>query len=61
MRSTGCTSKNDIGHSVIHETLVDVLDIQKEIHRGILAVMDDIRSRDLGHGASAAFDRSGAN
>ncbi|MCD4848436.1 MAG: DUF362 domain-containing protein [Candidatus Aegiribacteria sp.] len=27
-------------HSVIHETLVDLLRIQKEIHPGILAVMD---------------------
>ncbi|MDP6380634.1 MAG: DUF362 domain-containing protein, partial [Phycisphaerae bacterium] len=27
-------------HSVIHETLVDLLAIQKEIHRGIFAVMD---------------------
>ena len=27
-------------HSVIHETLVDLLKIQKEIHQGIFAVMD---------------------
>jgi uncharacterized protein (DUF362 family) len=27
-------------HSVIHETLVDLLAIQKEIHRGLFAVMD---------------------
>jgi len=27
-------------HSVIHETLVDLLTIQKEIHSGLLAVMD---------------------
>ena len=27
-------------HSVIHETLVDLLAIQKEIHTGIFAVMD---------------------
>ena len=27
-------------HSVIHETLVDLLAIQKEIHQGIFAVMD---------------------
>ena len=27
-------------HSVIHETLVDLLHIQKEIHSGIFAVMD---------------------
>jgi uncharacterized protein (DUF362 family) len=27
-------------HSVIHETLVDLLRIQKEIHPGIFAVMD---------------------
>jgi uncharacterized protein (DUF362 family) len=27
-------------HSVIHETLVDLLQIQKEIHAGIFAVMD---------------------
>ena len=27
-------------HSVIHETLVDLLSIQKEIHAGIFAVMD---------------------
>ena len=27
-------------HSVIHETLVDLLQIQKEIHSGVFAVMD---------------------
>ena len=27
-------------HSVIHETLVDLLQIQKEIHSGLFAVMD---------------------
>jgi uncharacterized protein (DUF362 family) len=27
-------------HSVIHETLVDLLRIQKEIHPGVFAVMD---------------------
>ena len=27
-------------HPVIHETLVDLLMIQKKIHRGIFAVMD---------------------
>jgi uncharacterized protein (DUF362 family) len=27
-------------HSVIHETLVDLLEIQKEIHKGVFAVMD---------------------
>ncbi len=27
-------------HGVIHETLVDLLEIQKEIHRGVFAVMD---------------------
>jgi uncharacterized protein (DUF362 family) len=29
-------------HSVIHETLVDLLTIQKEIHPGVFAVMDGI-------------------
>jgi uncharacterized protein (DUF362 family) len=33
-------------HSVIHETLVDLLTIQKEIHPGILAVMDGTVSGD---------------
>jgi uncharacterized protein (DUF362 family) len=33
-------------HSVIHETLVDLLTIQKEIHPGILAVMDGTFSGD---------------
>ncbi len=33
-------------HSVIHETLVDLLVIQKEIHRGIFAVMDGTISGD---------------
>jgi uncharacterized protein (DUF362 family) len=33
-------------HSVIHETLVDLLQIQKEIHRGVLAVMDATFSGD---------------
>ncbi len=33
-------------HSVIHETLVDLLTIQKEIHSGILAVMDGTFSGD---------------
>jgi len=33
-------------HSVIHETLVDLLMIQKEIHAGILAVMDGTFSGD---------------
>ncbi len=33
-------------HSVIHETLVDLLVIQKEIHRGIFAVMDGTVSGD---------------
>ena len=27
-------------HGVIHETLVDLLEIQKEIHKGVFAVMD---------------------
>ena len=31
-------------HSVIHETLVDLLIIQKEIHPGIFAVMDYYRN-----------------
>jgi len=33
-------------HSVIHETLVDLLVIQKEIHTGILAVMDGVFAGD---------------
>ena len=33
-------------HSVIHETLVDLLTIQKEIHPGIFAVMDGTFSGD---------------
>ena len=33
-------------HSVIHETLVDLLTIQKEIHSGIFAVMDGTISGD---------------
>jgi uncharacterized protein (DUF362 family) len=33
-------SKRHYTHSVIHETLVDLLAIQKEIHPGIFAVMD---------------------
>ncbi len=33
-------SKRHYTHSVIHETLVDLLAIQKEIHSGIFAVMD---------------------
>ncbi len=32
--------KRHFTHSVIHETLVDLLTIQKEIHPGIFAVMD---------------------
>jgi len=32
--------KRHYTHSVIHETLVDLLTIQKEIHTGIFAVMD---------------------
>ncbi len=32
--------KRHFTHSVIHETLVDLLAIQKEIHAGIFAVMD---------------------
>ncbi|MBC7363104.1 MAG: DUF362 domain-containing protein [Candidatus Aminicenantes bacterium] len=32
--------KRHYTHSVIHETLVDLLTIQKEIHSGIFAVMD---------------------
>jgi len=34
------TRKRHYTHSVIHETLVDLLAIQKEIHPGIFAVMD---------------------
>src|SRR3990170_2928131 len=34
------TEKRHWTHSVIHETLVDLLTIQKEIHPGIFAVMD---------------------
>lgn len=33
-------------HSVIHETLVDLLHIQKEIHTGIFAVMDGTTAGD---------------
>jgi len=33
-------SKRHYTHSVIHETLVDLLAIQKEIHPGLFAVMD---------------------
>ncbi|MDY6862447.1 MAG: DUF362 domain-containing protein [Thermodesulfobacteriota bacterium] len=33
-------------HSVIHETLVDLLVIQKEIHNGIFAVMDGVFAGD---------------
>jgi uncharacterized protein (DUF362 family) len=33
-------------HSVIHETLVDLLVIQKEIHTGIFAVMDGVFAGD---------------
>lgn len=35
-------TKRHYTHSVIHETLVDLLQIQKEIHRGIFTVMDGI-------------------
>jgi uncharacterized protein (DUF362 family) len=34
------TTKRHYTHSVIHETLVDLLAIQKEIHPGIFTVMD---------------------
>ncbi|MBI4712902.1 MAG: DUF362 domain-containing protein [Planctomycetes bacterium] len=33
-------TRRHYAHSVIHETLVDLLHIQKEIHSGIFAVMD---------------------
>jgi len=33
-------TKRHYTHSVIHETLVDLLTIQKEIHAGIFAIMD---------------------
>jgi len=33
-------TKRHYTHSVIHETLVDLLQIQKEIHPGVFAVMD---------------------
>lgn len=33
-------SRRHYTHSVIHETLVDLLAIQKEIHKGVFAVMD---------------------
>jgi len=33
-------TKRHYTHSVIHETLVDLLNIQREIHSGIFAVMD---------------------
>ena len=39
-------------HSVIHETLVDLLRIQQEIHTGIFAVMDGTIAGD-GHGVEA--------
>ena len=40
-------TKRHYTHSVIHETLVDLLAIQKEIHSGIFALMDgtDLRLR----------------
>ena len=34
------SEKRHLSHKVIHETLVDLLMIQKKIHRGIFAVMD---------------------
>jgi len=34
------TSRRHYTHSVIHETLVDLLAIQKELHAGMFAVMD---------------------
>jgi hypothetical protein len=34
------TTRRHYTHSVIHETLNDLLDIQKEIHAGIFTVMD---------------------
>ncbi len=34
------TTRRHYTHSVIHETLNDLLDIQKEIHTGIFSVMD---------------------
>ncbi len=34
------TTKRHYAHSWIHETLVDLLKIQKEIHTGIFAIMD---------------------
>jgi len=34
------TNRRHYTHSVIHETLNDLLEIQKEIHRGIFSVMD---------------------
>lgn len=34
------TTRRHYTHSVIHETLNDLLDIQKEIHAGIFSVMD---------------------
>lgn len=37
-------TKRHYTHSVIHETLVDLLAIQKEIHTGIFAVMDGVIS-----------------
>lgn len=33
-------TKRHLTHSVIHETLVDLLQIQQEIHAGVFAVMD---------------------
>jgi len=36
------TSRRHYTHSVIHETLNDLLTIQKEIHAGIFTVMDGL-------------------
>jgi len=45
-------------HSVIHETLVDLLTIQKEIHPGIFAVMDGTISGDGPGPREIATDRA---
>lgn len=40
------SSKRHYTHSVIHETLVDLLAIQREIHTGLFAVMDGTTAGD---------------
>ena len=48
-------------HSVIHETLVDLLAIQQEIHSGVFAVMDGTFAGDgPGPGPCAGTSRTGS-